>query len=110
MKENLLNNLIEFWGNSIPSRLEFFATRDNPCSVGLLRRVYGGEDVTYIWKRLLNDWNAKLVENTKEVVTSTTKEVVEPVTEEDTKVESPVEAPVEVFKEAKTASVVSESK
>lgn len=102
MKENLLNKLIEFWGDNIPSRLEFFATRANPCSIGLLRRVYGGEDVTYIWKRLLNDWNAKLVESTKEVII--------PATEEITKVESPVEAPVELFKEAKTASVVSESK
>lgn len=110
MKENLLNKLIEFWGDNIPSRLEFFATRANPCSIGLLRRVYGGEDVTSIWKRLLNDWNAKLVESTEETITSTIKEVVEPVTEEDTKVESPVEAPIEVPKKDETTSVVSESK
>lgn len=102
MKENLLNSLIEFWGDNIPSRLEFFATRANPCSIGLLRRIYGGEDVTSIWKRLLNDWNAKLVENTKEAIA--------PVTEEATEVESPIEAPVEVLKEDETAPVVSESK
>ena len=105
MKENLLNNLIEFWGNTIPSRLEFFATRANPCSIGLLRRVYGGEDVTSIWKNLINDWNTKLSEKSTPVV-----EIPTPVIEEATKVESQVEAPVEVLKKDETASVVSESK
>lgn len=104
MKENLLNSLIEFWGDNIPSRLEFFATRANPCSIGLLRRIYGGEDVTSIWKRLINDWNAMLSEKSATVIESPTPVV------ETTKVESPVEAPVEVLKEDETASVVSESK
>lgn len=57
MKQELLAKLNDFWNGELPeSRDLFFSTRDNPCSITLLKRIYGHYSSGVLWKKLNQDW------------------------------------------------------
>lgn len=63
-KTELFEKMHEFFSGSLPDRVTFFATRDNPGTLTLLQRVLGVSGKANVWKRIVVEWDnfAKVVD------------------------------------------------
>lgn len=64
-KTELFEKMHEFFSGSLPDRVTFFATRDNPGTLTLLQRVLGVSGKANVWKRIVVEWDnfAKVVDD-----------------------------------------------